>query len=59
METFVLVMFWIEVVAFILGLIVMSTKTFPYNRKETIGSATAKLILTAGFVFWAGFLLWG
>jgi hypothetical protein len=58
MRTFVLVMFWIEIVAFFLQLIIMSTKTFPFNREETIGSATAKIILTAGFAFWAGFILW-
>jgi hypothetical protein len=51
-------MFWVEIVAFVLGFIIMSVKTFPYTREETIGSATAKMILTAIFAFWAGFILW-
>lgn len=56
METFVLTIFWVEVVQTILRIFNMATDTYPQQTR--IGVYAADTAIGAAVAIWAGFALW-
>ena len=59
MRTYVLVSFWFGVFAVVCGLLLMAAGKFPIKSEKGLGEVVAKVLVSAGWAAWAGFLLWG
>ena len=59
METYVTVSFWMMIVALIIRLLVLSVASYPRTEEKTIGGDIVTIIISIGFIVWAGFLLYG
>ena len=59
MELFIKVFFWVGLLGCVLRLILISSRKYPHQTTETVGSDLVKFIEKAIFVVWAAILLWG
>lgn len=59
MELFCQVFFWVGLIGCVLRLFLITARTYPVARTETLGGDLVKFIENAFFVVWAGVLLWG
>jgi hypothetical protein len=57
METYVQVSFWFGILGLLINIISMAVSDFPIQKSESLGQKTAIVLVSAGFVGWAGFLL--
>ncbi|CAH9014060.1 hypothetical protein VP455E521_P0093 [Vibrio phage 455E52-1] len=57
METYIQVQFWLGILAFVLNVIVMAVKDFPYTQTKTIGNQLAGMIVSGVLTVWAAYLL--
>lgn len=58
METYITVSFWLGVFALVVNLLTMMMAEFPRHERETLGARVGKTIIGAGFVVWAGMLIY-
>jgi len=58
METYVLVMFWLQVVGFIIHILGMSYLSWPLESTKSLGMYAAETILGLVLMAWAGIVLW-
>lgn len=56
METFVKCMFWMQVVAVVIGLFTLVVAEYPRKREASIGLEIVSVLIIAGIGAWAGFL---
>ena len=59
MEIFVLVSFWLYVIAFILISIMAGTSKYPRKQEFSLGFDLSRTLLRLPFIMWAAYLLWG
>jgi hypothetical protein len=57
-ETYIIVSFWMSVVALVINLIVLMGGDFPIVKKQTVGMKTAEVLIGGAFAVWAGFLIY-
>lgn len=59
MSTYVLVSFWLCAVGLAIRMISLCTdEPWPRVTTKNIGTQMLEILTGAGFVFWAGYLLW-
>lgn len=56
MDTFILVIFWIELTSVFARIINLVTGA--YSKPSSIGAYAADTVITATFAIWAAFILW-
>ena len=59
METYITVSFWMMVVAMMLRLFIVSTANYPRVEEKKLGAEIVGILISAGFIVWAGILLFG
>lgn len=57
METYVAVMFWLSVITLVCRGIVLSLSSYPRKPEVRLGSDLVGFMSNAGFMVWAGILL--
>ncbi len=58
METYITVSFWIGVLGIVIRLGYMIVADYPRKKTESLGECVAIALISAGFVVWAGILLY-
>lgn len=59
MELYVLVSFWLGVLAFIIRIITLAVEDWPKQQKpKSLGMQVAETLLGIGVTVWAGCALW-
>ena len=57
METYITVSFWMGLFAVVINLLTILNGSFPLKIQVTLGRKTVEVLAQAGFIVWAGFLL--
>ena len=57
METYVTVMFWLSVIGLCLRGLLLSISRYPRTTTTSLGADLVSFLVNAGFMAWAGMLL--
>ena len=57
METYVTVMFWLSVISLCLRGLLLSISRYPRTNTASLGADLVSFLVNAGFMAWAGMLL--
>jgi hypothetical protein len=57
METYIQVSFWLGITALVINMIRIAAVDYPNPKVETLGGKVFEVLINAGFLVWAGFLL--
>lgn len=57
MELYIQVAFWLGVLAMVINIFTLMCAEFPIIKKETLGLKVGQVLISSGFLVWAGFLL--
>jgi hypothetical protein len=58
MRTYIMFAFWISASSFVIRSIEVGCRTYPYQKRVTMGQEVAILLLSIPLLLWAAYLLW-
>lgn len=58
MELYIKVQFWITLITIFIRCLAMGLLSWPHKKEITLGEYIGSVIVSLGFLIWAGIVLW-